>query len=57
MIPKLFVDLWEQGLQSKSYSLKLCGAGGGGFLMGMTRDFKGLTKELGAYEVRPLLKL
>lgn len=57
MIPKLFVDLWEQGLQSKSYSLKLCGAGGGGFLMGMTRDFKGLTKDLGSYEVRPLLKL
>lgn len=57
MIPKLFVDLWEQGLHNKKYSLKLCGAGGGGFLMGMTRDFKGLTKELGSHEVRPLLRL
>lgn len=57
MIPKLYVDLWESGLQTKNYSLKLCGAGGGGFLMGMTRDFKGLTKELGPHEVRPLIRL
>ncbi|MCF8058519.1 MAG: mevalonate kinase [Bacteriovoracaceae bacterium] len=57
MIPKLYIDLWEQGLESKDYLLKLCGAGGGGFLMGMTRDFKGLTKELDSLEIRPLFKI
>jgi len=57
MIPKLYIDLWEQGLESKEYFLKLCGAGGGGFLMGMTRDFKGLTKDLDSLEIRPIFKI
>jgi mevalonate kinase len=57
MIPKLYLDLWEQGLNSKNFFLKLCGAGGGGFLLGMTRDFKELTKELNSFEVRPLFRL
>lgn len=57
MIPKLYVDLWEQGITSKNFYLKLCGAGGGGFLLGMTKDFKELTKELNSFEIRPLFRL
>lgn len=34
MIPKGFHKLWEKGLQDGAYLLKLCGAGGGGFLLG-----------------------
>jgi mevalonate kinase len=35
MIPNNIKDSWEQGLESGKYSLKLCGAGGGGMIMGM----------------------
>jgi mevalonate kinase len=33
MIPSQYRDLWLAGLESKKYFMKLCGAGGGGFLM------------------------
>lgn len=36
MIPNAFITLWENGLSSNNYSLKLCGAGGGGFILGYT---------------------
>lgn len=37
MIPASFMPLWEKGLATKTYFLKLCGAGGGGFLLGFTQ--------------------
>ena len=52
MIPKLIRSLWKKGLVEKHFSLKLCGAGGGGFLLGMTKDFQKVKKELHEYEVR-----
>ena len=39
MIPSAFVNYWEQGLENREYYLKLCGAGGGGFLLGITNNF------------------
>lgn len=57
MIPKLYQDLWEQGLENKNFLLKICGAGGGGFLMGHTKDFKSLTRELNSFELRHLFKI
>lgn len=33
-IPKAVQPCWRNGLESGQYSLKLCGAGGGGFLLG-----------------------
>ena len=38
MIPIEFHTLWEEGLKSKDYYLKLCGAGGGGFILGYCPD-------------------
>lgn len=38
MIPGAFFDRWKYGLVSGAYSLKLCGSGGGGFLLGYTRN-------------------
>ncbi|MEZ4883512.1 MAG: hypothetical protein R3E32_02155 [Chitinophagales bacterium] len=35
MIPNHFRSFWENGLESGKYVLKLCGAGGGGCMMGM----------------------
>jgi len=40
MIPSSFRDLWKQGLDSNLYYLKLCGSGGGGYLLGFTRDYE-----------------
>lgn len=40
MIPKGFEELWEEGLESGRFYLKLCGAGGGGFLLGYTHNFQ-----------------
>ena len=44
------------GNESGEYSLKLCGAGGGGFILGITPDFKMIAESLKDYEVRPLIK-
>ena len=54
MIPKLYRDLWKQGLKSEEFYLKLCGAGGGGFMLGMTRDFKKTKQTLIGHDIRPL---
>ena len=35
MIPGSFQTLWAEGLNTGHFTLKLCGAGGGGFLLGM----------------------
>lgn len=38
MIPAKFHDLWKQGIDSNDYYLKLCGSGGGGYILGFTED-------------------
>ena len=46
MIPADFRTIWLDALASDFFKLKLCGAGGGGFLLGMTFDFeKTIAKE------------
>jgi len=40
MIPKAFHKLWEQGISSNDYYLKLCGSGGGGYILGFTKDYE-----------------
>ncbi len=32
--------IWKDGIESEDYHLKLCGAGGGGFLLGFAKDEK-----------------
>ncbi|MCF8295127.1 MAG: hypothetical protein K9I34_03600 [Bacteroidales bacterium] len=39
MIPEAFVKPWEEGLDNNQYNLKLCGSGGGGFILGFTKDY------------------
>ncbi len=38
MIPADFRDPWVKGLSSGLYTIKLCGAGGGGYLLGYTEN-------------------
>ena len=57
MIPPLFKDTWKSGLESHDYYLKLCGAGGGGFLLGLTKNFEKLSSILKDCEIRPIVKI
>lgn len=44
MIPDTMKTAWETGLHREDFKLKLCGSGGGGFLLGISRDFKSTRK-------------
>lgn len=39
MIPSDYRKLWENGLLTDDYYLKLCGSGGGGFILGFTENY------------------
>ena len=38
MIPAKFHELWKEGMETNAYYLKLCGSGGGGYMLGFTED-------------------
>ena len=40
MIPEKFHALWKKGLETNDYYLKLCGSGGGGYILGFTKDIE-----------------
>ena len=44
MIPENFMPAWKWGLDSGKFQLKLCGSGGGGFLLGFTTDYQASKK-------------
>lgn len=52
MIPENVKTVWQNGLNTNTYSLKLCGSGGGGMMLGFTNDIKSTKKELG--ELSPI---
>ena len=49
MIPKLYQKLWQEGIDSNAYYLKLCGSGGGGFILGFTEDIEKAKAKLEGY--------
>jgi len=38
MIPNRFRAVWKKGIETNAYYLKLCGSGGGGYILGFTQD-------------------
>jgi mevalonate kinase len=46
MIPRQFHTIWKAGIESNAYYLKLCGSGGGGYILGFTEDFQAAQKAL-----------
>lgn len=40
MIPEQFHSLWQHGIDTNDYYLKLCGSGGGGYILGFTQDLE-----------------
>jgi len=51
MIPQQFHELWKQGLETNDYYLKLCGSGGGGYILGFTKDFEKAQQSLKDYKL------
>lgn len=51
MIPKQFHELWKKGLETNDYYLKLCGSGGGGYILGFTKDINKAEKVLKDYRL------
>jgi len=51
MIPKQFHELWKNGIETNAYYLKLCGSGGGGYILGFTEDINHAQKALKDYKL------
>lgn len=57
MIPNSVKDLWQQGIETNAYYLKLCGSGGGGFVLGFTTDLERAQKMLKGYDTEIIYRL
>ena len=51
MIPTQFHNLWRQGIETNDYYLKLCGSGGGGYILGFTEDLDKAKQSLKDYNL------
>ena len=51
MIPEQFHQLWKQGIDTNDYYLKLCGSGGGGYILGFTEDYEKAQQSLKDYKL------
>ena len=51
MIPEAFHNVWQQGLDSNDYYLKLCGSGGGGYILGFTENLEKAQAALKDYKL------
>lgn len=51
MIPTQFHTLWKQGIETNDYYLKLCGSGGGGYILGFTEDLDKAKQSLKDYNL------
>jgi len=51
MIPDQFQSVWKKGIESGDYYLKLCGSGGGGYILGFTRDYEKAKAQLKDYQL------
>jgi mevalonate kinase len=51
MIPEQFHQIWQNGIETNDYYLKLGGSGGGGYILGFTQDFEKAKKSLKDYKL------
>lgn len=49
MIPESIYNIWKKGLDTNAYYLKLCGSGGGGYILGFTKDYAEAEKMLDGF--------
>ena len=51
MIPEEFHAIWQKGIDTNDYYLKLCGSGGGGYILGFTEDLERAKTSLKDYKL------
>lgn len=51
MIPEKFHNVWQQGIDTNDYYLKLCGSGGGGYILGFAPDYEKAKEALKDYKL------
>ena len=51
MIPEQFHSIWQNGIDTNDYYLKLCGSGGGGYILGFTEDLEKAKVSLKDYKL------
>lgn len=51
LIPEILHKKWKAGIDSDNYQLKLCGAGGGGFMLGISTNWKETLIELADFKL------
>jgi mevalonate kinase len=51
MIPQQFHELWKKGIETNEYYLKLCGSGGGGYILGFTENIDVAQQSLKDYKL------
>ena len=51
MIPEAFHGIWQKGIDTNDYYLKLCGSGGGGYILGFTEDLEKAKASLKDYKL------
>ena len=51
MIPEQFHGIWQKGIDTNDYYLKLCGSGGGGYILGFTEDLEKAKESLKDYKL------
>jgi mevalonate kinase len=51
MIPEQFHTIWQKGIDTNDYYLKLCGSGGGGYILGFTQDLEKAKSSLKDYKL------
>lgn len=49
MIPTNLYNAWKKGLDTNTYYLKLCGSGGGGYILGFAKDYEKAEKMLESF--------
>lgn len=52
MIPEKFHNVWKKGIENDSYFLKLCGSGGGGYILGFTENFERAKRQLKNHKLK-----
>ncbi len=50
MIPESIYKIWKKGIDTNAYYLKLCGSGGGGYILGFTQDYDKAEKMLEGFQ-------
>jgi mevalonate kinase len=51
MVPATVQKIWEEGLATNQFTLKICGAGGGGFVLGFAKNQEALRTLLPTFRI------